>query len=311
MATPITLIALLAPVLMALWLWYRPTPDRLGFWLQSLAALSLIVAGWLATIWTVIPRWAMLVPLLLWLAATLKGARRQPASVKPQGVGAWMAAAFSLATLVLGSWATSEALLGQRPPPLASINLAMPLEGNDLAVANGGSTLLINAHQDTLDLSIPRHRLWQGQSYAADFVALRRFGFTANGLQPTSPAHYAIFGRSIKAPCTGRIVRLHDGRPDMFVPEVDPNVMEGNYVALRCGEYDVMMAHMKRGSIRVRVGENVAVGTIIGQVGNSGQSSEPHLHINAQTPGTDAAPFSGKPVVMRFNGRFLARNDRP
>jgi murein DD-endopeptidase MepM/ murein hydrolase activator NlpD len=79
---------------------------------------------------------------------------------------------------------------------------------------------------------------------------------------------------------------------------------------LRCGRYEVAMAHLKRGSIIVRVGQPITAGMTIGQVGNSGASSEPHLHINAQTPGTDSAPFSGKPVVMLFNGEFLARNDR-
>jgi Peptidase family M23 len=304
-------LALLAMSLgLIAWLWLWPQSSKIGLALQSLAALALIVAGWLAAVWTVVPRWTMIVALILWLGAVIRAVRHRQDAMKPKGAAGWVAASLSVTLLLLGGWAISQALLGQSLPPVKSIDLARPLDGSDVAVANGGSRLLINAHQDTLDLSIPRHRLWQGQSYGVDFVALRPLGFTANGLRPADPARYAIFGRPVKAPCNGQIVRLRDGRPDMPVPELDKAVMEGNYVALRCGTYEIMMAHLKRGSIKVRVGEDVTVGTEIGQVGNSGHSDEPHLHINAQTPGTDAAPFSGKSVAMRFEGRFLARNDR-
>lgn len=51
-------------------------------------------------------------------------------------------------------------------------------------------------------------------------------------------------------------------------------------------------------------------GDAIAQVGHSGNSSEPHLHINAQDPGTADAPFSGAPIPIRINGRYVARNDR-
>jgi hypothetical protein len=45
-------------------------------------------------------------------------------------------------------------------------------------------------------------------------------------------------------------------------------------------------------------------------VGNSGNSDEPHLHIHAQRPGVLWDPFKGDPLPMRFEGRFLVRNDR-
>ncbi len=103
---------------------------------------------------------------------------------------------------------------------------------------------------------------------------------------------------------------MTDDRPDLKVPKVDPKVMEGNHIRLRCGDVEIVLAHLKRDSLRVREGQQVATGQIIGAVGNSGMSDEPHLHIHAQIPGTAPTPFSGKPVAMFFNGRFLARNDR-
>lgn len=52
------------------------------------------------------------------------------------------------------------------------------------------------------------------------------------------------------------------------------------------------------------------VGTPLGQVGNSGGSSEPHLHVHAQRPGMADAPLSGAPIPSLIEGRFLVRNDR-
>ena len=55
----------------------------------------------------------------------------------------------------------------------------------------------------------------------------------------------------------------------------------------------------------------VAVGDRLGEVGNSGASTEPHLHIHAQRPAPNGAPpISGEPLALRINARFLVRGDR-
>jgi murein DD-endopeptidase MepM/ murein hydrolase activator NlpD len=52
-------------------------------------------------------------------------------------------------------------------------------------------------------------------------------------------------------------------------------------------------------------------GAFIGLVGNSGNSNEPHLHVHAQRPAAGGhEPLSGDPLPIRFNGRYLVRNDR-
>jgi murein DD-endopeptidase MepM/ murein hydrolase activator NlpD len=63
-------------------------------------------------------------------------------------------------------------------------------------------------------------------------------------------------------------------------------------------------------SVAVRTGDDVIEGQVIGRVGNSGNTDEPHLHIHAQAPGSAAEPMSGAPVPIRLDGKFLARNDR-
>jgi murein DD-endopeptidase MepM/ murein hydrolase activator NlpD len=51
-------------------------------------------------------------------------------------------------------------------------------------------------------------------------------------------------------------------------------------------------------------------GDVIAAVGNSDSSSEPHLHIQAQLPGTVIAPYSGAPIPIQINSQYLVRGDR-
>ena len=86
--------------------------------------------------------------------------------------------------------------------------------------------------------------------------------------------------------------------------------MAGNHVLVRCMQADVLLGHFKPGSLKVAVGQQVTVSQPIANVGNSGNTGEPHLHVHAQQAGTTEAPLSGNPLPVRFDGRFLVRNDR-
>lgn len=57
-----------------------------------------------------------------------------------------------------------------------------------------------------------------------------------------------------------------------------------------------------------REGEHVPAGAQIGAVGNSGNSTEPHLHIHARRGGSSEYALDGEAVPMAFEGKFLTRN---
>jgi murein DD-endopeptidase MepM/ murein hydrolase activator NlpD len=84
--------------------------------------------------------------------------------------------------------------------------------------------------------------------------------------------------------------------------------MAGNHVLLDCGRPWVLLGHLKKRSVRVGAGDSVRIGQRLGAVGNTGNTGEPHLHIHAQLPGDKEAPFSGDPLPMRLDGRYLHRN---
>lgn len=145
---------------------------------------------------------------------------------------------------------------------------AYPFEG-EWFVFWGGTNPLINYHYEH-----------EGQRYAYDFI---QFGgkksFTGD---PTKNESYHAFGQAYLAPADGTVVaiqnKIRDNEP---VGEMNPEQALGNYVIIDHGnnEYSYL-AHFKQGSIQVTAGDVVKQGEELGLVGNSGNSSEPHIHFH-------------------------------
>lgn len=307
------------PLVLIAWIVVAPPRSHIGFWVQVLATGLSVYAVARLGLWLFPPWWtptALGVLLVLaigrrWVGrARARGDGHVPAAFAPTGPAGW---AVLGAFVALGLFATTEtrsALAGNRAPAGALARLNAPLGAGRYLVANGGASLQLNAHIDALDQTVAAHRGFHGTAYGIDLVAIDVMGFRADGIMPADPARYRIFGMPVMAPCAGRVIRAVDGLPDMRAPEVDEKNLAGNHVILRCGAVEIVLAHFRRGSVRVRPGQAVGVGTPLAQVGNSGASSEPHLHIHAQRPGTASAPFSGGPIPSLIEGRFLVRNDR-
>lgn len=95
---------------------------------------------------------------------------------------------------------------------------------------------------------------------------------------------YGIFGAKVMAPASGTVVSINNNEQDL-VPGLDNfQSMAGNHIYLRLDETGtfLILAHLKKGSIKVKEGQHVNEGEFLAQVGNSGSSSEPHLHIHHQ-----------------------------
>jgi Peptidase family M23 len=311
MITLLLVAQLLLPLALIAWLAFAPPRNSLGFTLQALVTAIVLFAIARMGVWVFPPWWTPYLYGIIFVFALAIGLRRlKPGRKLPSSWLGWTAI---IAFVALGIFAGNEAVqswAGRFPPPIPAVDLAFPLRGSDYLILNGGSDLRINSHVKTLDESVPRFRNYRGQSYGIDIVQTDRFGLRANGISPSDPAAYQIYGEPVLAPCSGKIVRAIDGFPDLPIPQIDRVNRAGNYVSLRCGDTDVVLAHFRPQSLSVQQGMDVRVGDRIAEVGNSGSSDEPHLHISTQRFGTTAAPFSGDPLPMRFAGRFLIRGDR-
>jgi hypothetical protein len=122
------------------------------------------------------------------------------------------------------------------------------------------------------------------QRYAIDFVRLDDAVNTYAG-DPARNESYFVFGSEVIAVAPGRVVATRDGVPENTPPGAPPNValndLAGNFVNqdLGGGRF-ALYAHLQPGSLRVRPGDPVQVGQVLGLVGNTGNSSEPHLHFH-------------------------------
>lgn len=95
---------------------------------------------------------------------------------------------------------------------------------------------------------------------------------------------YGIYGAKVMAPASGTVVLINNNEQDLVPGSDNFQSMAGNHIYLRLDETGtfLILAHLKKGSINVREGQHVNEGEFLAQVGNSGSSSEPHLHIHHQ-----------------------------
>ena len=156
------------------------------------------------------------------------------------------------------------------------------------------------------------HVVAPDQRHAYDFVVWR-FGATHRACGNEERRLLGLGEDCAAPPAAGRVVEAVDGvrdnRPQVQIE--NPQAPAGNHVVLDLGngEY-ALLAHLQKGTVRVRVGDRVRAGAALGLVGNSGNSSEPHLHFHVQDrPGLFGAA-RGLPVTFvgyRADGRRVAR----
>ena len=99
-------------------------------------------------------------------------------------------------------------------------------------------------------------------------------------------------------------MRVENDLPDLIPPDGDEKNKPGNYVFLECNGIEILLPPLEQGSVTVRPADRVAQGRQVGAVGNSGNTSEPHLHIHAQRGGSDEVFLDGDTVPILFDGRY-------
>jgi hypothetical protein len=119
------------------------------------------------------------------------------------------------------------------------------------------------------------------QQYAYDILMVRD-GASYSG-DPKMNENYFVFGKEIVAPCDARVALVIDGVPDNVPGITNPEQLTGNTIVLQtvAGEF-ILFAHLQQGSVVVEEGEEVNQGDLLALCGNSGNTTEPHLHLSLQ-----------------------------
>jgi murein DD-endopeptidase MepM/ murein hydrolase activator NlpD len=189
-------------------------------------------------------------------------------------------------------------------PEKHQTKLSLPFRGRWL-VAWGGDTKELNQHHDT-----------PNQRFAFDFLGVDEKGNTRKG-QAQMNEDYFAFAREILTPADGIVTDVISGVRDNVPGSMNPYSALGNAVFIQHREHEVsVLAHLKLGSIKVKVGDKVKRGQVIALCGNSGNSSEPHLHYHLQnTPiiqdGTGIKCYFGKVIVIDGGDKKAKMNYSP
>lgn len=134
----------------------------------------------------------------------------------------------------------------------------------------GGDSRILNYHvvsnfqQNAFDIVINK----EGKSYKTD---------------GKKNEDYYCFGKEIIAPCDAEVVFAIDGIKDNVPGVMNTMFLLGNSILLKTkNEEYILLAHFKQNSLKVKQGDFIKQGKLLGLSGNSGNSSEPHLHFHIQ-----------------------------
>ncbi|MFD4880189.1 M23 family metallopeptidase [Streptomyces sp. NPDC058420] len=186
----------------------------------------------------------------------------------PYGHGALRLAA-GLALLAGSLWLVTAARRHRWRTSL-SRPLRFPLVGTWYIVQGGGRVL--NHHAQ-----VPEQR------GALDLVALGTLGTRTR--RGRDLGAYAAYGSPVHSPCDGRVTSAADTVQDQKPGEIRYQPPYGNHVFIDTGREIVKLAHLRPGSVTVAKGDTVHAGQLLGEVGNTGNTTEPHLHIHAERDG--------------------------
>jgi hypothetical protein len=175
--------------------------------------------------------------------------------------------------------------------------IAPPLVGPNWVDAN--SCCDLTPHR--MALNPLNGQIWAAERFAIDYVQLSPDRRLFNG-DKTKPESYPGFGADIHAVADGSVVGVLDGLPEQ-VPGASPTGLPldqytGNHIVqdLGNGNY-ALYAHLKTGSIRVKVGDRLSSGEVVALLGNSSNTDGPHLHFHVMsTP--DPLRSDGLPFVL-------------
>jgi hypothetical protein len=190
--------------------------------------------------------------------------------------------------------------------------IAPPLDGPRWL--DGNSCCDMTAHR--MAVNPLNGQLWAAERFAVDYVQLSPDGTIFSG-DPTKPESYPYFGADVHAVADGPVVAVVDGLPEQ-VPGRSPTGLPldqygGNHVVQDISDgkgdhYYAFYAHLETGTVKVKPGDRLTTGQVIGNLGNTGNTDAPHLHFHVMsTP--DPLKSNGLPFVFKsfkLDGRLAS-----
>jgi hypothetical protein len=162
-------------------------------------------------------------------------------------------------------------------PPLRGQWIALDSVNNLPDAAHRRAVLTDNGHA------------WLAQRFAIDWEQIQTVNGAAvffKGPEDKNESYFC-YDQPIYSVAAGKVADTSDGMPEnvphsgKYAAPIDFNNAAGNHVVVEIAPHRyVLYAHMRPGTVQVKTGDRVHIGQILGHVGNTGSSIEPHLHMH-------------------------------
>jgi hypothetical protein len=192
-----------------------------------------------------------------------------------------------------------------------AVVIAPPLKGSRWVVGGGCCTPYSYHRGATLPIN---GGIRVAERYAIDFVQLNDKNMLSGPLDQLSS--YAFFGEEIYSVADGTVVEAVDGLPEQVpgkLPEgATIQMAAGNHVVVDIGEGRfAFYAHLQPGSLKVKVGDKVPTGQVLGLLGNSGNTDGPHLHFHVMDSPSPLVANGLPYVFTSFTGQGIVKDKEP
>jgi hypothetical protein len=289
------------PIVFFVILWRHKGTQFWQWLLQTALYGSSVLALLLIGVWPLIwGYWAREILVIGFIVVAIKSFFnvKRVYRIRYQGLKPLFSQLMNLAIFAILIWQSAVALQGSVTPS-NPISLQFPLKQGNFCVVQGGDKEIINHHYSI-----------RAQKFAVDLVQLGLWGLSTHKPMSKKLSDYVIYEAPLYSPCTGIVLEIIDQYQDSIPFVMNDQHPAGNYLVISVDGSDVviLMAHLQKGSFQVKTGDFVEAGQLIARVGNSGNTSEPHLHIQAVRKDTGDFLFTGEGVPMVFDGHFLVRN---
>ena len=255
-------VVVVVHALLMLTLWARPGWIALWIWYAGPIALAVVTAGL--------------------LVGSLRSARRWK-----HGMNGWHVLGYVGLVTVVFTLPVYDPYPSSHDGRPSRVAFRLPLDG-PVTVAWGGPTADVNYHVYLPD-----------QRWAYDLVVTR--GGRTYRTDGAALDDYFAYGLEVYAPAAGTVFATLDGEPEVAIGARRWSLAGlGNHVGIEVapGEF-LFIGHLQPGTVAVEVGDRVAAGQLLGLVGNSGNSSEPHVHLHLQD---SPRPWFGEAIPFHFHG---------
>jgi hypothetical protein len=314
--TLIVMLHLVVPFALIVWTWIRSYTSITAWGIQMLVLISYTAFIFLLGSWVYASFYVRYTILLLAIWAAIWSflhIRSLPVFVTPHfagwaGYGAGLIVSAMLVYFVVG--AVRAHFYDEAP-----VNLAFPFKHGTYAVFEGGNgkaSSLMNYHYGAAIHQGARTNL--SMRYAVDIAKVTPWGNDAAGFLPKHNDKYAIFNQVVYSPCDGEVSEVEDKWLNETPWSGNPPYNVGNHILITANDFGVLMGHLQKGSIMVKTGDRVKKGQPLALAGNSGWTSQPHLHIQAMRKSTGGGPLAtgsfwgweGIPIF--FDGKNPVKN---